>query len=123
MAGTGSYDVLVEDAFVPAHRVLPFSEAMTGTAPGLAVHDNPIYRIPMLACVPYPLALPAVGAARSAIDLILAAAGGRSMQADHPVPRAWSDIHSTAAHISLNHDAVMSMIGQYRFGLEPHGQY
>ena len=210
MAGTGSYDVLVEDAFVPAHRVLPFSGAMTGTAPGLAVHDNPIYRIPMLACVPYALALPAVGAARgaidlfveenraretrgavvaggnrvsdfqtvqkrvgeaeaavdsclavayrdiaeteeevaangkvsletrmrnrrsqsfithqavTAIDLILAAAGGRSMQADHPIPRAWRDIHSTAAHISLNHDAVMSMIGQYRFGLEPHGQY
>jgi len=110
-------------AFVPAHRVLPFSGAMTGTAPGLAVHDNPIYRIPMLAWVPYAPALPAVGAARAAIDLILAAAGGRSMQADHPIPRAWRDIHSTAAHIGLNHDAVMSMIGQYRFGLQPHGQY
>ncbi len=210
LAATGSYDVLVDDAFVPARRVLPFAAAMTGNAPGLPAHDNPIYRIPMLACVPYALAMPGVGAARgaidlfveenraretrgavvaggnrvsdyqtvqkrvgeaealvdsclvvayrdiaetqdevaangavsletrmrnrrsqsfithqavAAIDLILAAAGGRSMQASHPIPRAWRDIHSAAAHISLNHDAVMSMIGQYRFGLEPHGQY
>ena len=210
LAATGSYDVLVEDAFVPAHRVLPFAEAMTGNAPGLPAHDNPVYRIPMLACVPYALAVPPVGAARgaielfvdenraretrgaviaggnrvseyqtvqqrvgaaealvdsclvvayrdlaetqaevaangavsletrmrnrrsqsfithqavAAIDLVLAAVGGRSMQASHPIQRAWRDIHSAAAHISLNHDAVMSMIGQYRFGLEPHGQY
>ena len=210
LAATGSYDVLVEDAFVPARRVLPFAAAMTGNAPGLPAHDNPVYRIPMLACVPYALAVPPVGAARgaielfveenraretrgavvaggnmvseyqtvqkrvgaaealvdsclavayrdiaeteaevaargavsletrmrnrrsqsfiahkavAAIDLILAAVGGRAMQASHPIQRAWRDIHSAAAHISLNHDAVMSMIGQYRFGLEPHGQY
>ena len=210
LAATGSYDVLIEDAFVPAHRVLPFAAAMTGTAPGLPAHDNPMYRIPMLACVPYALAVPSVGAAHgaielfveenrvretrgavvaggnkvsdfqtvqkrvgaaealvdsclvvayrdlidtqeevaangkvsletrmrnrrtqsfithqavTAIDLIMAAVGGRSMQVSHPIQRAWRDIHSAAAHISLNYDAVMSMIGQHRFGLEPLGQY
>lgn len=210
LSATGSYDVLVDDAFLPAHRVLPFAEATTGNAPGLPAHDNPIYRIPMLACVPYALAIPPVGAARgaldvfveenrsretrgavvsggmqvsefqtvqkrigeaealidsclvvayrdiaetqaevnaegsvsletrmrnrrsqsfiahqsvTAIDLILAAVGGRSMHATHPIQRAWRDIHGAAAHISLNFDAVMSMVGQYRFGLEPYGQY
>ena len=210
LSATGSYDVLVDDAFLPAHRVLTFEEATTGNAPGLPVHDNRMYRIPMLACVPYALATPPVGAARGAlnvfveenryretrgavvsggmqvsdfqtvqkrvgeaealidsclvvayrdlaetqaevaaegqvsletrmrnrrsqsfmshqavraIDIVLAAVGGRSMQTTHPIQRAWRDIHSAAAHISLNHDAVMSMIGQYRFGLEPYGQY
>lgn len=210
LVASGSFDVLIDDVFVPAHRVLPFAEATTGIAPGLPAHDNPIYRIPMLAFVPYALAIPTAGAARgaielfveesgmretrgavvaggrkvadfqtvqkrvgeadalvdsclavayrdlaetrdevaangrvsletrmrnrrsqsfiahqaeTAIDLVMAAVGGRSMQATHPIQRAWRDIHSVTAHISLNHDAVMSMIGQHRFGLEPHGQY
>ena len=34
LAGTGSFDVIVENAFVPDHRVLRFSDAVGSTAPG-----------------------------------------------------------------------------------------
>lgn len=210
LSGTGSYDVLLDDAFIPAHRVLTFADAASGDAPGIGLHDNPIYRMPMLACVPYTLATPPVGAAMSALalfieenrvretrgavvaggkkvadfqtvqkrvgevealldsclaiayrdiaemqdevvregknsletrmrnrrsqafiahqaevamDTLFTSVGGRCMQNDHPIQRAWRDVHTANSHISLNFDAVMSMIGQHRFGLEPQGQY
>ena len=39
LAGTGSFDLIVDDAFVPAHRVLRFSDAVGSTAPG-AEHQH-----------------------------------------------------------------------------------
>lgn len=67
-AGTGSFDVLVEDAFVPAHRVLSFADALSGDGPGARSHANPLYRISLLTCVPFALATPAVAAAAGALE-------------------------------------------------------
>jgi len=61
--------------------------------------------------------------AQTAINLIFDAAGGRCLQWDHPLQRAWRDVGAINHHISLNFDAVMSMFGQHRFGLRPEGQY
>ena len=61
--------------------------------------------------------------AKTAIELIWDAAGGRCMQRDHPIQRAWRDVAAVNHHISLNFDAVMSMYGQHRFGLPLVGQY
>jgi len=35
----------------------------------------------------------------------------------------WRDTNAISRHISLNWDAVSSMVGQYLLGLEPKGQY
>lgn len=210
LAGTGSFDVLVDDAFVPAHRVLSFAEATGSTSPGADACDNPLYRISLLTCVPFALATPAIAAAAGALErfieenkarqthgavvlggnriagfqtvqkrvgeaaaridacgllarrdvaeaeaevrsegrtsldmrmrnrrtqsfvaheamdamtLIFDAVGGRGLQHDHPIQRAWRDIAAVNHHISLNFDAVMSMHGQHVFGLPPEGQY
>ena len=48
LAGTGSKDIAVHDAFVPARRLLLFSDARAGTTPGAKYHRNPIYRMPLL---------------------------------------------------------------------------
>jgi len=48
LSGTGSKDIVVRDAFVPAHRVLPFSDMRAGTTAGGRYHRNPIYRMPLL---------------------------------------------------------------------------
>jgi hypothetical protein len=58
-----------------------------------------------------------------AIDLIFNAAGGRCLQHGHPLQRAWRDVAAINHHISLNYDAVMSMYGQFVFGLPLEGQY
>ena len=46
LSGTGSKDIVVRDAFLPAHRVLLFSDMRAGTTPGGRYHPNPIYRMP-----------------------------------------------------------------------------
>jgi hypothetical protein len=51
--------------------------------------------------------------AKTAIDLIFDAAGGRCLQHGHPLQRAWRDVAAINHHISLNFDAVMSMYGQF----------
>lgn len=68
LGGTGSYDVLVDDAFVPAHRVLTFPDVTGCTTPGADVHDNPLYRISLLTGVPFSLATPAIAAATGALN-------------------------------------------------------
>jgi alkylation response protein AidB-like acyl-CoA dehydrogenase len=42
LAGTGSFDVIVDNAFVPDHRVLRFSDAVGSTAPGAETNTNPL---------------------------------------------------------------------------------
>jgi len=68
LAGTGSFDVLVDDVFVPAHRVLSFADATGSTAPGADASGNRLYRISLLTCVPFSLATPAVAAAAGALE-------------------------------------------------------
>ena len=71
LAGTGSKDIAVREVFVPAHRVLLFSDARSGTAPGAKYHKNPLYRMPLLIHGASMLASTAVGAARGALDAYL----------------------------------------------------
>src|SRR5215472_2551223 len=77
LAGTGSKDIVVREVFVPAHRVLLFSDARSGTAPGAKYHKNPLYRMPLLIHGASMLASTAVGAARGALDTYLEMTGPR----------------------------------------------
>ena len=67
LAGTGSKNCLVTDAFVPAHRVVAVSDLLAGTTPGADVHNNPLYRQSMLAALPFALVVPLLGAAQGAL--------------------------------------------------------
>jgi alkylation response protein AidB-like acyl-CoA dehydrogenase len=77
LSGTGSKDILVHDAFVPAHRVLLFADTRAGTTPGGHHHKNPIYRLPLLMLGASMLASTAVGAAKGALEAYLEMTGGR----------------------------------------------
>jgi alkylation response protein AidB-like acyl-CoA dehydrogenase len=77
LAGTGSKDIATDDVFVPAHRVLMFSDARAGTTPGGKYHKNPIYKMPLLINGASMLASTAVGAARGALDAYLEMTGTR----------------------------------------------
>ena len=71
LAGTGSKDITTEDVFVPAHRVLMFSDARAGTTPGGKYHKNPLYKMPLLINGASMLASTAIGAAHGALDAYL----------------------------------------------------
>ena len=68
LAGTGSKDLVIENAFVPEHRVLTAAQANSKSPPGLAFHNHPIYRTPLFSSFSFFIAAPIVGMARGALD-------------------------------------------------------
>lgn len=46
LKGTGSNDIVIDDAFVPAHRMRRMAENVACTGPGQAVNAAPLYRLP-----------------------------------------------------------------------------
>jgi alkylation response protein AidB-like acyl-CoA dehydrogenase len=95
LSGTGSKTLVLNDVFVPAHRMLSFADTTSGQTPGAALYAaNPTFSIPMLSNIPSCLASAAVGAACGALDDYLAAtsrrvtrgavAGGNNRMADFP---------------------------------------
>lgn len=57
------------------------------------------------------------------VNAMFDAVGGGGLNLDNGIQRAWRDVNALSRHISMNWDAVSTMYGQYRFGLEPKGQY
>jgi alkylation response protein AidB-like acyl-CoA dehydrogenase len=78
LAGTGSKNVLIlEDLFVPRHRLLTFPQLSSNNPPGARANPNPLYRIPFLAAVPASIASPALGALQGAIEDFIEMTTGR----------------------------------------------
>jgi 3-hydroxy-9,10-secoandrosta-1,3,5(10)-triene-9,17-dione monooxygenase len=94
MRATGSNDVVVEDVFVPTHRVVKVTEIYGGTAPGALLHDASVYRWPLVPALALVAAMPAFGAAERVADLyterlserVIAYEGSR--QKDKPAAQA-----------------------------------
>ncbi len=78
LSGTGSKTLVLNDVFVPAHRLLSFADTTSGKTPGAALYAaNPTFSIPMLSNIPSCLASAAVGAAAGALEDYLAVTSRR----------------------------------------------
>jgi 3-hydroxy-9,10-secoandrosta-1,3,5(10)-triene-9,17-dione monooxygenase len=66
LRGTGSNDIVVEDAFIPAHHVLSFMDMGKGTSPGLEQNTAPLYKMPWGTIHPTTISAPIVGMAYGA---------------------------------------------------------
>jgi 3-hydroxy-9,10-secoandrosta-1,3,5(10)-triene-9,17-dione monooxygenase len=79
MRATASRTVICEDVFVPQHRVLSMNVNRPGHAlPGLAIHRNPMYRIPTAPIGGHGIAAVAIGNAQAALDTTIASVKARS---------------------------------------------
>lgn len=67
MSGTGSNDVVIDDAYIPADRSVSMLEMGSGNGPGSRLHDGPLYRTPMLPILTMAAVTPALGQARMAV--------------------------------------------------------
>jgi len=67
MAGTGSYDVVVEDCFVPDERAIDMADLATGETPGSRIHGVTLHRFPIRSFYGLAAGSPAIGAARTAV--------------------------------------------------------
>ena len=75
LRGTGSKDIIVERAFVPAHRSLATAPLKGDPSPGSAVNPCHLYRLPLFAVFPFNLCAPAIGIARGMIEAYVDRAG------------------------------------------------
>ncbi|HLI71137.1 MAG TPA: acyl-CoA dehydrogenase family protein [Ktedonobacteraceae bacterium] len=69
LEASGSQNVVVEDAFVPAHRVVSMPALMEGVSPGAQLNTNLMYRQPLLLHFAFGLTAPIVGAVMGAYEL------------------------------------------------------
>jgi 3-hydroxy-9,10-secoandrosta-1,3,5(10)-triene-9,17-dione monooxygenase len=66
LRGSGSKDIAIGEAFVPAHRAISMTDLREGTTPGSRVNLGPLYGLP-LDSRRHALSAPALGIARSAL--------------------------------------------------------
>ena len=64
LSGTGSNDIVIEDAFVPERRAQPTASRIGGAR----VHENPIYRLPFAAVFSNAITAATIGIAVGAVD-------------------------------------------------------
>lgn len=69
LAGTGSNDFLVRDAFVPEHRTLVWAEAWGCNSPGSKFNTNPMYRMPPVQFLAFCTSITPIAAVRGMIKL------------------------------------------------------
>ena len=67
LRGTGSKDVIVEDAFVPTHRTMDVTKVMDGTAQREAGMTKPLYLMPWSTMFPLGISAATIGIAEGAL--------------------------------------------------------
>ncbi|MEV7567080.1 3-hydroxy-9,10-secoandrosta-1,3,5(10)-triene-9,17-dione monooxygenase oxygenase subunit [Streptomyces tanashiensis] len=87
LRGSGSNDILVEDAFVPAHRTLGYGPVTALRCPGQDIHPDPLYRLPYAAVFTTAISTAMVGIAEGAHEDQVAAAR-RRLKGPHGRPAA-----------------------------------
>jgi len=68
LRGTRSCSLKIARAFVPEHRSVSIPEIANGTAPGIKLHNAPVYRAPFPQILPLPLSGVPIGLARAALE-------------------------------------------------------
>jgi 3-hydroxy-9,10-secoandrosta-1,3,5(10)-triene-9,17-dione monooxygenase len=69
LQGTGSNDIVVEDAFVPDYRTHKQSDGFAGTNPGVDDDSALLYQLPWAQLFIRVVSTPAIGAARDALSI------------------------------------------------------
>jgi len=78
LRGSGSKDLVIEDAFVPAHRTLNPDRAGEDDRIGWELHGRLSYRVPLRCIIGWDLVSPLVGIAQGAVDEFAARLRGTS---------------------------------------------
>lgn len=114
LRGTGSNDILVDDVFVPAHRIMRNYEHSKLRGPGQQTNPGPLYRLPFGAIFTSAITAPVVGAVAGCLDAYVAAmrdrvrlslGGGRFAEdqfAQVAVARAASEIDAAILQMDRN---------------------
>ncbi len=127
MRGTGSNDIVIEETFVPEHRVGNVAAMREGQSPGRELHGSCNYQIPHSSMLSYTLVAPILGIAQGALDEFeeymvdrIAYTSGEKMRENPAVhirlSEAEAEIHS--ARLIMKNDGD-ELFGQIRRGEMP----
>jgi 3-hydroxy-9,10-secoandrosta-1,3,5(10)-triene-9,17-dione monooxygenase len=72
LKATGSNDIVVKDAFVPAHRMIHLADTFRGYGPGQSVNTSALYRYPFGQIFFRGVGIGAIGALQGMLDAFLA---------------------------------------------------
>ena len=72
LSASGSNDIVVERAVIPPHRRMRVRDLRGEATPGSDTHGSYLYRLPLFAVFPFNIIGPALGAARGALDAVIA---------------------------------------------------
>ena len=109
LRGSGSKDIVTEDAFIPRHRILDVNTAGNGDWAGWELHGQSRYRVPIGTLLGWDLVAPMVGIAQGMIDEFTARLEGTSgpgRTADSPA------VHTRLAQASAETDAALTVMQQ-----------
>ena len=76
LRGTGSKDIQIDEAFVPAHRIGSIMGPVNGL--GYELHRRASYRLPVMSILPFTLCSPLVGMAQGALDEFIERLAGKT---------------------------------------------
>ena len=79
LQGTGSHDIVVNDAFVPEHRTHKAMDGFLCENPGNAVNTAPLYRMPFMQVFVRAVCTATLGALQGALDAFVAVAKTRQV--------------------------------------------
>jgi 3-hydroxy-9,10-secoandrosta-1,3,5(10)-triene-9,17-dione monooxygenase len=102
MRGTGSNTIVVDDAFVPVEHTITFRDKVRGTLPGADLHGG-MYGLPWSSYSGLTFLAPLLGAARGALDHLVARITARGTGERHHVQVgiAESDAQLDAAELLI----------------------
>ena len=106
LRGSGSKGILVEDVFVPNHRICGLAEMIQGTTPGSKMHDSPLYKASVWGIIPFTISSPANGMARGGLDAFLEDMKVREGSYDHSPLANKPGMHLVVAEASAMIDAA-----------------
>ena len=112
LRGTGSNDIIVEDAFIPEHRVMAWMNLIKQDCPGREVNTGPLFRMPWTAMFGSTVAAPLLGIGYGAFESYVAsqqpkpdAGAGKS----RPIMGDWQILRSVS-EASADLDAAREML-------------
>ena len=114
LRATGSNDIVVDDAFIPAHHALSFKDVGALSCPGQAENTAPLYKLPFGTVFAYTITTPIIGIASGAYDAhvermkerVRISYGGQKVSGDSfahvRVARAATDIDASWLQLERN---------------------
>ncbi|MEU4841001.1 acyl-CoA dehydrogenase family protein [Nocardia testacea] len=116
LRGTGSKDLIVRNAFVPAYRTLSAAEVMDGTAVRRAGRTETLYRMPFSCMFPLGITSAVIGIAEGALACHIAAQRERVAVTGIPIkedPYVLFAIGEAAAEIAASRAALLENVDRF----------